>query len=110
MFEQHGLWREVKDRPAFNRMMKAAHEGKMDVVVTWALGRLGRSMTGNLQTVRDLDRLGVQGVSVREPWLDTRGRVRALRSPSKSVSASSNGRRRASPVPDVKAVTSAARP
>lgn len=68
----------AKERPAFAKMMKAAHEGKVDVVVTWALDRLGRSMTGNLQTVLDLDRLGVQVVSVREPWLDTSSPVRAL--------------------------------
>ena len=35
-------------------------------------------MTGNLAAVLELDRLGVQVVSVREPWLDTGGPVRSL--------------------------------
>jgi len=35
-------------------------------------------MVGNLQAVLELDRIGVQVVSVREPWLDTGGPVRSL--------------------------------
>ncbi|MCA9624478.1 MAG: recombinase family protein [Myxococcales bacterium] len=59
-------------------MMEAAHRGDIDVVVVWSLDRLGRSMTGNLQAVLDLDRCGVEVLSVRESWLDTGGPVRAL--------------------------------
>lgn len=67
-----------KQRPGFERMMKLAHAGKCQVVVCWALDRLGRSMIGNLQTVLELDRFGVQVVSMREPWLTTDGPVRSL--------------------------------
>jgi DNA invertase Pin-like site-specific DNA recombinase len=35
-------------------------------------------MVGNLTDVLELDRIGVQVVSVREPWLDTGGPVRNL--------------------------------
>ncbi len=35
-------------------------------------------MVGNLQAVLELDRIGVQVVSVMEPWLDTGGPVRSL--------------------------------
>jgi DNA invertase Pin-like site-specific DNA recombinase len=35
-------------------------------------------MVGNLQDVLELDRVGVQVVSVRESWLDTGGPVRNL--------------------------------
>jgi DNA invertase Pin-like site-specific DNA recombinase len=35
-------------------------------------------MVGAMQMILDLDRLGVQVVSVREPWLDTSGPVRFL--------------------------------
>jgi DNA invertase Pin-like site-specific DNA recombinase len=35
-------------------------------------------MVGNLQAVLELDRRGVEVVSVREPWLDTGGPVRPL--------------------------------
>ena len=44
----------------------------------WSLDRLHRSMLGALQTVLDLDRIGVQVVSLREPWLDTGSPVRPL--------------------------------
>jgi DNA invertase Pin-like site-specific DNA recombinase len=58
--------------------MHDAHQGQFDVLVVWALDRFGRSMVGNMQAVLDLDRCGVQVVSVREEWLDTSGPVRSL--------------------------------
>lgn len=68
----------VKKRPIFEQVMADAHAGKFDVLCIWALDRMGRSMTGNLQAVLDLDRWGVQVVSLQEPWLDTSGPVRDL--------------------------------
>src|SRR6185437_8673441 len=68
----------AKVRPKFDAMMRDAHQGKFDVLVIWALDRFGRSMVGNLQAVLDLDRCGVEVVSVRESWLDTGGPVRTL--------------------------------
>jgi len=68
----------VKKRPALEGILKRAHQGEFDVLVVWALDRLGRSMCGNLAMVLELDRLGVQVVSVRESWLDTGGPVRPL--------------------------------
>jgi putative DNA-invertase from lambdoid prophage Rac len=67
-----------KQRPEFDRMMRDARRGKLDTLVVWALDRFGRSMVGNLQDVLELDRLGVQIVSVRESWLDTAGPTRSL--------------------------------
>jgi len=61
----------AKVRPEYERMMKAAHAGEFGILVVWSLDRLGRSMLGNLQAVLDLDRRGVQVVSVRESWLDS---------------------------------------
>lgn len=52
--------------------------GRFDVLIIWALDRLGRSMVGNVQAVLDLDRWGVQLVSSQEGWLDTAGPVREL--------------------------------
>jgi DNA invertase Pin-like site-specific DNA recombinase len=68
----------VKSRPQFDKMLLAAHAGAFNVLIITALDRLGRSMIGNLQVVLELDRLGIQVVSVREPWLDTGGPVRGL--------------------------------
>lgn len=68
----------AKRRPEFEKMMLAAHRGVFDVLVVWAIDRFGRNMVTNLSTILELDRLGVEVVSVREPWLDTRGPVRPL--------------------------------
>lgn len=68
----------ARERPGFERMLSAAHRGRYGVLVVWSLDRLHRSTVGALQTVLELDRLGVQVVSVREPWLDTGGPVRSL--------------------------------
>jgi DNA invertase Pin-like site-specific DNA recombinase len=40
--------------------------GRFEVLVIWALDRFGRSIAGNLADVLELDRIGVQVVSVRE--------------------------------------------
>jgi putative DNA-invertase from lambdoid prophage Rac len=68
----------AKTRPVFDRMLHEAHRGAFDVLVVWALDRFGRSMVGNLRDVLELDRRGVQVVSVRETWLDTGSAVRPL--------------------------------
>jgi DNA invertase Pin-like site-specific DNA recombinase len=70
-YEEHAS--AAKHRDQFERMMSDAHRGMFDVLVVWALDRFGRSMVGNIQAVLELDRRGVQVVSVREPWLDTGG-------------------------------------
>ncbi len=68
----------AKERPAYDKMMLAAHRGEFNVLAIWALDRLQRSMTGAVHAVLDLDRLGVEVLSVREPWLDTGGPLRNL--------------------------------
>jgi DNA invertase Pin-like site-specific DNA recombinase len=65
-------------RPAYEAMMLAAHQGQFQALVIWSLDRFGRSMVGNLTAVLELDRLGVQVISVRESWLDTASPVRPL--------------------------------
>lgn len=59
-------------------MTIAAHAGNFKYLLVAALDRLGRSMVGNLQLVLDLDRVGVETISVREPWLQLGGPVRSL--------------------------------
>jgi DNA invertase Pin-like site-specific DNA recombinase len=76
-FEEH-VSALASDKPEFERMMKDARTGKFQVLLIWALDRLGRSMLGNLQTVLELDRIGVRVVSVQESWLDTAGPTRDL--------------------------------
>jgi DNA invertase Pin-like site-specific DNA recombinase len=68
----------AKARPILDRMLADARAGRIQAVAVWALDRLHRSMVGGMQTVLELDRLGVQVLSVREGWLDTSGPVRPL--------------------------------
>lgn len=68
----------VKARPVFDSLMTDARAGRLDVVAVAALDRLGRSLFDVLATVRELDRLGVAVVSLRESWLDTSGPARGL--------------------------------
>lgn len=69
----------VKQRPEYERMMLAAHQGKLGgTLFIWALDRLGRSLTGNVEALLKLDQCGVRVISVQEPWLDSAGPVRDL--------------------------------
>ena len=50
-----------------------------DILLVWALDRLGRrGMAESLQAVTELDELGVEVVSFREPWLSMTGPTRDL--------------------------------
>jgi len=66
----------AKSRPVLDTLKHQVRAG--DLVIVWALDRLGRSMQGVINDVLAFDARGVRVVSVREPWLDTRGPVREL--------------------------------
>jgi putative DNA-invertase from lambdoid prophage Rac len=68
----------AKERAAWTRLKKDAHAGKFRAVVINSLDRLGRSMSGNIQDLLLLERLGVQVISVRESWRDLGGPTRDL--------------------------------
>lgn len=68
----------VKARPVYERMMGDARAGRVQAVAVVALDRLHRSMVGAVNTVLELDRIGVSVLSVREGWLDANGPVRPL--------------------------------
>jgi DNA invertase Pin-like site-specific DNA recombinase len=68
----------AKARPVLDNMLADVRAGRVHAVAVWALDRLHRSMTGAINTVLELDRLGVPVLSVREGWLDTSGPVRPL--------------------------------
>jgi DNA invertase Pin-like site-specific DNA recombinase len=68
----------AKARPVLDSMLTDVRAGRVHAVAVWALDRLHRSMAGAINTVLELDRLGVPVLSVREGWLDTSGPVRPL--------------------------------
>ena len=51
--------KERKDRPGLDQMLKDASKGRFDVVMTWAIDRLGRSLVDPLATVQHLENCGV---------------------------------------------------
>ncbi len=69
-----------KARPELNRMMAMAKRGDLRGyrLVLWSLDRLGRSLTGNLQLILDLEQNGCSVISVKEPWMSQDGPVRSL--------------------------------
>jgi putative DNA-invertase from lambdoid prophage Rac len=67
-----------KNRPALNELLEEAHRGTFDVLVIWALDRLGAGTLEILTTVRRLDARGVTTVSATESWLELQGPVRDL--------------------------------
>ena len=46
-------------RPGFDQMLKDANRRKFDVVMTWSLDRLGRSLRNLLETIEHLEATGV---------------------------------------------------
>ena len=68
----------AKHRPVWSELLEQARRGEFNVLVVWALDRLGRSMHGNLRDVLELESRGVRVVSVREAWLDQSGPTRDL--------------------------------
>lgn len=62
----------VRRRPAFERMMADARKGRFRVLIIWGLDRLGRGFTC-FDAFRELARVGVKVISVREPWTEADG-------------------------------------
>ena len=47
------------DRPAFDQMLKDAVRGKFDLIAVWSIDRLGRSLQHLIETVNELQAVGV---------------------------------------------------
>ncbi|WP_291732289.1 recombinase family protein [Leisingera sp. F5] len=63
ILEEHGSGGKM-DRPVWNRVLRSMRRG--DSVVVWRLDRLGRTLTGVIETVEEMDRQGVNLVSLHE--------------------------------------------
>src|SRR5215467_11457607 len=51
--------KERKQRPGLDRMLSDASRGKFDVVMAWAIDRVGRSLIDLLGTIQHLEACGV---------------------------------------------------
>lgn len=68
----HGYSGARARRPELDRMMDDAQRRKFDVVLVWACDRLARSTKHLLQTIDELNGMGIQFLSQREA-IDTEG-------------------------------------
>ncbi len=57
-------------RPGLNAMLKAADAGECDIILVWAIDRLGRSLANLIHTLQDLDEADV-GLYIHTQNLDT---------------------------------------
>ncbi len=58
-------------RPALDRMMNDARQGRFDVLLVWKIDRLGRSLRHLLSVLDDLRSMNIGFVSVRDAAIDT---------------------------------------
>jgi len=71
-YVDHGFCGARARRPELDRMMDDARRHKFDVVLVWACDRLARSTKHLLQTIDELNGMGIQFLSQREA-IDTEG-------------------------------------
>lgn len=71
-YTDHGFSGTKARRPELDRMMDDARRHKFDVALVWSCDRLARSTKHLLQTIDELNGLGVQFLSQREA-IDTEG-------------------------------------
>jgi DNA invertase Pin-like site-specific DNA recombinase len=58
------------DRPGLDALLKAATRGEIDLVAVWSLDRLGRSLQHLVETVNELEAVGVD-LYIHQQALDT---------------------------------------
>jgi DNA invertase Pin-like site-specific DNA recombinase len=71
-YTDHGYCGARARRPQLDRMMDDARRHKFDVLLVWACDRLARSTKHLLQTIDELNGMGIQFLSQREA-IDTEG-------------------------------------
>lgn len=70
-FVDQGISGGQQRRPALDRLLDHAREGRLDVVAIWKLDRLARSVSHLLEVADGLNAFGVGLVSVRDAHIDT---------------------------------------
>lgn len=90
-FVDHGVSGSREKRPALDRMMGDAKKGKFDALLVWRSDRLFRSLRHMVNTLAELDVMGISFVSVTSPST-ARARRGSCSSTSSVHSPSSRGR------------------
>jgi putative DNA-invertase from lambdoid prophage Rac len=66
VYEDWGISGRRKHRPAFDKLMRDAKDGRFSTVVVYSLCRFGRSLSNVIQQVLELDALGVRFISMNQ--------------------------------------------
>lgn len=69
-FKDHGISGKTTQRKAYQALLKAAFEQKIDTIIVYRLDRLSRNATEAIQTLLILDQAGVGFVSITQPVLN----------------------------------------
>lgn len=69
-FKDHGISGKTTQRKAYQALLKAAFEQKIDTIVVYRLDRLSRNATEAIQTLLILDQAGVGFISITQPVLN----------------------------------------
>src|SRR5882672_2286022 len=65
-YVDHGVSGAKESRPALNRLMNDARQRKFDIVSVWRIDRYGRSLRHLVNSLADLESVGVVFVSLRD--------------------------------------------
>ncbi len=67
----HGISGSKEKRPDLDELLLDAKKGKFDILVVWRSDRLFRSLRHMVNTLAELDAIGISFVSVTEPFDST---------------------------------------
>jgi DNA invertase Pin-like site-specific DNA recombinase len=65
-YVDHGVSGAKESRPALNRLMTDAKQRRFDAVAVWKIDRFGRSLRHLVNSIAELENLGVSFVSLRD--------------------------------------------
>ena len=65
-YEDKGISGTKRDRPALKRMMQDCRQGKVSMVVCWRLDRLFRSLGDLINTLSELQTLGIEFIALKD--------------------------------------------
>ncbi len=69
-FKDHGISGKTAQRKAYQALLKAAFEQKIDTIAVYRLDRLSRNASEAIQTLLLLDQAGVGFISITQPVLN----------------------------------------
>jgi DNA invertase Pin-like site-specific DNA recombinase len=65
-YVDHGVSGSKESRPALNRLMSDARQRKFDILLVWKIDRFGRSLKHLVNSLAELENVGVAFVSLRD--------------------------------------------